>query len=416
MRNTIARGRIPCMHGLARSVSIPTLILILSSIGGAEEAVRATRRLHLPPLPFNYRTHGLLTSESDSETRHLGPKTATLFDNTPKSNPITDHGATLGRVLFYDTKLSANNTTSCASCHQQKYAFTDPRKLSVGFAGEKVTRNSMSLVNLRYYPNGRMFWDERAATLEQQVLMPIENDVEMGHSLRQLVKDLSHDPIYHPLFVNAFGDERVTQQRIARALAQFVRSIVSFRSRYDEGRLQVDSVLDPFPNFTEQENYGKEQFFGRGRCASCHLENLASSSDLEDDDVVSSNRNRQSLFFFVRKATVNGIDNEDAEDQGVAEHSGRPEDIGRFKVPSLRNIEATGPYMHDGRFHTLDQVVEHYNWSVRPHPNLDKRLESAVRGIALPELEKVALTQFLLTLTDQNLLHDERFSDPFLVR
>ena len=248
-----------------------------------------------------------------------------------------------------------------------------------------------------------MFWDERAETLEQQVLMPIENEVEMGHDLDALVAQLQADRIYSPLFFNAFASPDVSRERIAKALAQFVRSIVSFRSRYDIGRGQVPSIHDPFPNFSEQENYGKEIFLGRARCAQCHLESLSADS-------------RQSAFFYVAKPVVNGVDSDQPDaDAGVGEHTRQAADVGKFKVPSLRNVEFTGPYMHDGRFHTLDQVVEHYNWSVRPHPNLDPRLKDfAANGLALPEIEKVSLTKFLLTLTDRTLISDERFSDPFV--
>ena len=215
----------------------------------------------------------------------------------------------------------------------------------------------MSLINARYYRGGRFFWDERADSLETQVLMPIENEVEMGHQLDRLVPQLQSDPIYPPLFRAAFGSEKITPERIAKGLAQFVRSIVSYRSKYDVGRAQVDSPLEPFPNFSEQENLGKEQFFGRAQCASCHLADTPHA----DDHIA------QSAFFYVDKPVVNGIDSDTTDvDTGVAEISGRDSDSGRFKAPSLRNVEVTAPYMHDGRFRTLDQVLEHYNWSVRP--------------------------------------------------
>ncbi len=216
------------------------------------------RRLDLPEQPDDYE----LPELPEATLRRLRG-----LDNTPPDNPITDHGATLGRVLFYDTSLSANGTTSCASCHVQAFAFAEPRRTSIGFDGQAVTRNSMSLVNLRFYRRGRFFWDERATTLEQQVLMPIENPVEMGHRLPDLIEQLQSDPIYRPLFKNAFGDHRVSEERIAKALAQFVRSIVSFRSRYDIGLADVGSPLEDFPNFSDEENLGKRQFFGRARCA-----------------------------------------------------------------------------------------------------------------------------------------------------
>lgn len=365
-------------------------------------AANHRRVVSLPGTPFNYARIDLpnhVESVSDE------------FDNTPADNPITDLGATLGRVLFYDRVLSVDGTTSCASCHQQKYAFTDASRVSVGFSGEAVRRNSMSLINLRYYPRGRFFWDERAESLETQVLMPIEDPLEMGHRLTDLVAQIQTDPLYDPLFRSAFGDREVTRQRISSALAQFIRSIVSVGSRYDVGRSQVESVLDPFPNFTHQENYGKEQFFGRARCADCHLP-VGSSTD----ESGGKNLGRQSAFFHLVGPTVNGIDSFSPDvDGGVGEQTGRIADIGRFKASSLRNVELTAPYMHDGRFLTLDQVIEHYNWSVRPHQNLDPRLAGfSANGLALPEIEKVALATFLLTLTDHELLVDPKYSDPFV--
>ena len=370
----------------------------VQSVSRAEVPV-PDRELTLPVVPYEYAQPQL--------PKHLRD-VVKHFDNTPPNNPITDHGATLGRVLFYDIKLSANEKVSCASCHKQEFAFTDDRKLSIGFDGKEVTRNSMSLVNVRFYPRRRMFWDERAESLEAQVLMPIENEVEMGHDLNELVPLLQQDPLYPPLFKKAFGTAEVTSERISLALSQFVRAIVSYRSKYDVGRAQVVRATDPFPNFTEQENYGKEQFFGRANCASCHL----------DEAKTSAGKVEQSAIFYVAKPVANGVDSkEPGDDAGLAAYTKRATDHGKFKVPSLRNIELTAPYMHDGRFHTLDQVVEHYNWSVRPHPNLDERLQDfAANGMALPEKEKVALTTFLLTLTDRVLLKDKRFASPFVAK
>lgn len=375
------------------STIIRVLIPILLALPGAA-AGDPERRLKLPETPFNY-------SQTDLP-EHVA-RVAAQFDNTPPDNPITDDGATLGRVLFYDTSLSANGTTSCATCHQQRHGFAEPRTVSIGFDGKTVTRNSMSLVNARYYANGRFFWDERAKTLEEQVLMPIENEIEMGHSLTKLTAQLRSDPLYPPLFEKAFGTEKVSSTRISRALAQFIRSIVSFRSPFDQGRALVDNVDAPFPNFTDEENLGKEQFLHRGGCAACHLRKTPDGR-------------QQSAFFFIDKATVNGVDGEiSGTDRGKGNVSGVSADTGAFKSPSLRNISVTGPYMHDGRFPTVDRVLEHYNWSVRPHPNLDDRLQdAAANGIAIPERQKVALAVFLETLTDSGLLNDPRFSDPFV--
>ncbi|MEM7312667.1 MAG: cytochrome c peroxidase [Planctomycetota bacterium] len=377
---------------------IRQIIFVVTILQAAWVCADEPRRLNLPDQPFEYAN-----VELPIHVRSV----AKFFDNTPQDNPITNHGATLGRVLFYDKSLSVNGSVACASCHQQKLAFTDDRPLSRGFDDQPVSRNSMSLVNVRYYRNGRMFWDERADSLEAQVLQPIENKLEMGHQLTALVKQLANDPIYPPLFSNAFGDEKVTTKRISRSLAQFVRSIVSFQSKYDVGRAKVESHLDPFPNFTQSENLGKEQFFGRGKCASCHME--------QPDDLAAKKTGYQSAFFFLFEPVVSGVVVDDPKsDPGVAEHSGKKTDVGKFKVPSLRNIALTAPYMHDGRFRLLDQVVEHYNWSVKPHPNLDERIQEFTEGLALPEVEKNALGEFLLTLTDNQLINDKRFSDPFV--
>ncbi|MAI73292.1 MAG: cytochrome-c peroxidase [Rhodopirellula sp.] len=358
--------------------------------------VGSDRQLDLPATPYRYADQVL--------PRHV-KQVAELFDNTPESNPITDEGATLGRVLFYDPNLSLNGSTSCSSCHSQRTAFTDARRLSKGFQGKTVDRNSMSLVNLRYYRPGKFFWDERADSLEDQVLMPIENPNEMGHELTALVSQLQRDPIYPPLFHDAFGSTEVTKERLSRALAQFIRSLVSVGSRFDQGRAEVASVLEPFPNFSEQENYGKQQFFGRARCSECHLPETDGKTGAA----------RQSAFFQLEGPLVNGIDSDsDQVDGGVGAVTSKESEWGRFKSTSLRNVVLTAPYMHDGRFRTLDQVIEHYNWSVKPHRNLDHRLEDfAANGLALPEVEKVALAAFLGTLTDPTFLTDPKFSNPF---
>ncbi|MEM6779209.1 MAG: cytochrome c peroxidase [Planctomycetota bacterium] len=384
------------------------------SAAGTSEMRRAPRagatvgrRLDLPELPHEY---------VDVDWPPHFRSAMARFDNTPPENPLTNTGATLGRVLFYDKTLSRNGTTSCGSCHKQSLAFTDDATVSIGFNGQSVQRNSMSLVNVRFYQRGRFFWDERARSLEEQVLMPIENPIEMGHSLEELVEQLANDPIYPDLFQAAFGSPSIDVDRIRRGLAQFVRSIVSYRSRYDDGLAATGSVLEPFPNFTDEENQGKDIFFRRANCASCHLSNGLPFNPHRDEHYDSSKRPpRQLAFFTMTRPAVNGIDSDvPGVDLGVGGFNLAAMDRGRFKSPSLRNIQVTGPYMHDGRFKTIDAVIEHYNWSVRPHPNLDARLASfAANGMALPEKPKVALARFLETLTDRELLTDPRFSDPF---
>ncbi len=331
-------------------------------------------------------------------------------DNTPANNPVTDDGATLGRVLFYDKALSVNDTIACASCHQQAHAFTDPAQFSLGFEGGETGRNSMSVIDARYYRSGRFFWDERAATLEDQVLLPIQNEVEMGLTLDELVLKVQSKDYYPPLFEGAFGDPAITSDRISRALAQFARSIVSYRSRFDQGLAAAGDVGQPFPSFTQQENQGKGLFLGPAGCAACHL----------DDGPPHPGPRINQAVFFINAAANNGLDAGPTEDDnGVGDQTGILQDDGRFKSPSLRNVALTGPYMHDGRFATLADVVEFYDSGVQAHPNLDPRLRvpgsnpPAPRKLNLTAADKAALIAFLETLTDEPLITDVKYSDPF---
>jgi len=354
-----------------------------------EQETTFTADLELPETPFNY-------SSLDLPDHFFGP-TAEI-DNTPANNMVTDAGATLGRVLFYDKTLSVNNTIACASCHIQSNGFADPARLSIGFEGGETGRNSMGLANAKYYNNGRFFWDERAASLEEQVLIPIQDEVEMGLSLDEMVSKIQSADYYEPLFEAAFGDEEITSQRVAAGLAQFIRSMVSFEARYDEGLNAANSDEgEDFPNFSELENLGKNLFFsGRTQCSNCH-DNVTFSGD---------------------RARNNGLD-AGFPDLGLGAVTGNTNDNGKFKVNSLRNIALTAPYMHDGRFETLREVIDFYNNGIRNNPNLDARLRvqgNQVRRMNLNRVEVDALVAFLHTLTDESFVTEEKFSDPFLNR
>ncbi len=340
------------------------------------------RTLRLPETPYRYADIDL--------PAHFKTAGARRFDNTPRDNPVTDNGATLGRVLFYDTRMSANNTMACGSCHLQSRAFSEPKQFSKGHEGKLTDRNAMSLVNVRYYPRGRFFWDERARSLEEQVLMPIQSKTEMGQDLKTVVAILAKDEHYPELFRKAFGDPEITPQRIGRAVAQFLRSMVSYQSRYDEGLAKVRSSDDNFPNFTSQENRGKTLF--RNNCATCHLPG------------------NQEAHFIMNRPLNNGLDGTiKGTDGGVGDINLNSTDLGRFKSPSLRNVELTAPYMHDGRLATLEAVIDHYTREVKNHPNLDGR----ARRRNLSANDKAALVAFLKTLTDQKFISDPKFSDPF---
>jgi cytochrome c peroxidase len=303
-------------------------------------------------------------------------------DNTPGYNAITDAGATLGRVLFYDRRLSANNTTACASCHQQAFGFGDTARFSVGLHGERTARRAMALANARFYRPGRYFSDERASTLEAQVLEPIQNPVEMGMPLETLVPKLRETKFYPALFAAAFGTPEVSADRISRSLAQFVRSLVSAGSRFD--RAFDDNGQPDFRLLTPKEQEGQRVFGGRG-CQQCHGTNAL---------------------------ILDGVHNTGLDATIIDAGAGG----GRFKTPSLHNVAVRGPYMHDGRFTTLREVVDFYDHGVQPSPNLDPRMRGpngTARRLNLSAEEKDALVAYLESLTDRAFLTAPKFSNPF---
>lgn len=319
-------------------------------------------------------------------------------DNTPPNNPVTNRGATLGRILFFDRRLSINDTVSCASCHQQNTGFTDARRFSVGFDGVRVTSaHAMRLANVRFYTGRSMFWDKRAASVEVQATQPIQNEIEMGfdaaHSgLAALITKMQSLPYYPELFRWVYGDTMITEERIQRALAQYERSMVSVSSRFDTGFAQVFNPTlpqagagQPFPNLSNQENRGKQLFLsppnqGGGGCVACHS--------------VPS-------FALTANSRSNGLD---AGETRI------------FKSPSLKNVALTGPYMHDGRFQTLEQVVDHYTRGVQDGPALDNRLRPNGQPQRLPltVADRDALVAFLKTLNDPTLIGDPKFANPFV--
>jgi cytochrome c peroxidase len=255
----------------------------------------------------------------------------------------------------------------------------------------------MGLSNARWYQRRHFFWDERANTLEDQVLQPIQNSVEMGMTLNALTSRLAAEPFYTNLFARAFGTPVITSQRISLALAEFVRSIVATRSKYDAG------VAIGFANFTAEENLGRQIFLGQtgnATCAACHgTDNFVPGPAINN----------------------NGLEYPYV-DKGLGGITGLAQDEGLFKVPSLRSIELTAPYMHDGRFATLEDVVEFYNSGVVDNPNLSPPLRRRTPPgqppgpplrLNLTTAEKAALVAFLKTLTDRNITADEKFSDPF---
>jgi cytochrome c peroxidase len=358
-------------------------VFVLSAAALSPSRSAPTNTLNLPATPYRYATVELPAHFTQPGRNQ---------DNTPPDNPLSDDGATLGRVLFYDVRLSANNTTSCASCHVQAHAFADPKPFSKGFHGALTDRHGMPLVNIRYYQRARFFWDERAGNLEEMVLLPIQSRVEMGQDLKRVADTLARDAMYPVLFARAFGDRQITEQRIGKALAQFVRSIVSYQSRYDEGRARAQSAQDDFDNFTLQENRGKALFMRN--CSACHM------------------KDGNEHFFVPEPANTGLRGNDPTADGGVGDVTLRAADLGSFKSPSLRNVEVTAPYGHDGRFATLNALIDHYSDNPIVDPNLGYVVP--VGPLKFTASEKAALIAFIKTLTDRTSLTDPRFSNPFV--
>ncbi len=344
--------------------------------------------LNLPNDPYDYASFQLpsfIKSNLD------------LHDDTKEYGPVTNWGATLGRVIFYDKLVSKTGNVACASCHIQEFGFSDTARYSVGDAGGLTGRHSMGLANARYRIGPGFFWDERANSLEDQVLMPIQDQVEMNMTMDTLVNRIEQAPYYTELFTNAFGDPAVSTERIASALAQFVRSLTSFNSKFDEG-LAMHDINQPFNNFTAEENLGKDMFMriDKGKCASCHTSE-AMISDFARNNGLSAR----------------------SPDPGLEGATGDPMDFGKFRAPSLRNIAVRPPYMHDGGYTSLGDIVFAYNKGIAWSPTLDPHFlalgggPGAIQLDLTPE-ESNALVTFLETLTDNDFLTDPKYSDPFI--
>lgn len=294
-----------------------------------------------------------------------------------KRNPITEEGFQLGRNLFYDPILSRDNTISCQSCHLQQTGFTHvDHQLSHGIEGKIGTRNSMALINLAWSKD--FMWDGGVNNLEMQPLNPITNPLEMDETLEHVVTKLRASEKYRKLFAKAFGDEKVTSQRLLKALAQFTVMLKSSNSKYDR-------VMRNEEQYNEREQRGYDLF--KTNCASCHKEPLFSDDKFEKNGLALD-------------TTLNDI--------GRIKITNKKEDYLRFKIPTLRNIQFTFPYMHDGRFKTLTEVVKHYN-SLGNDKNLSKEL---AKPMNLSDNDRVDLVLFLMTLTDKEFLFDKRFSFP----
>jgi cytochrome c peroxidase len=310
----------------------------------------------------------------------------------PIDNQLTVEGIALGKALFFEKMMSKDGSVSCGSCHAQESAFTDTHKIfSEGIEGKIGDRNSMPIFNMFYHTKG-FFWDGRAKTLREQSLQPIESPLEMGESLENVVLKLESTEEYRALFYNAFGDSSVNSEKMSLAMEQFMLTLVSGDSKFDKFELGEATL-------TESEKRGKELFFTefeensekRGAdCFHCH-----GSADFSNHEFMN-----------------NGLDSEtEFTDLGRAKFTNRPTDNAKFKTPSLRNVEVSGPYMHDGRFETLEEVVEHYNSGIKESPTLDVNMHSIKEGMNLTAQEKQDLVAFLKTLTDEVYLNNPEYRE-----
>lgn len=301
----------------------------------------------------------------------------------PADNPMSVEGVALGRKLFYDNLLSANNTMNCGSCHQlRNYTIDSNLALSVGIDGIAGTRNSMPLFNIGYSPT--FFWDGGAANLESQVLGPIANPVELHEDVAKVIVKLQNHPEYPALFKKAFGTDVVSTKLLMQAIAQFERTLISANSKFDQWKRGEVAL-------TVEEQRGLDVYSSstKGDCTHCH----SFGSTFTD--------------FEFRNTGLDSI----PVDLGRALITLNSSDEGKFKTPTLRNIARTAPYMHDGRFKTLRECIDHYNTNFKYTKNLSSELKSAVKG-RMSEQDINDLIAFLRTLTDYDFINNKNFDKP----
>ncbi|MBM3185790.1 MAG: cytochrome-c peroxidase [Bacteroidetes bacterium] len=315
----------------------------------------------------------------------------------PNDNPLTEEGVALGRFLFYEKRLSGDNTMSCATCHMPQNGFSDQNQFSVGIDGIAGTRQSMALVNLGW--ENFFFWDGRASSLEEQILEPVPNPIEMHQSWKDAVAKLNTDVKYRNRFFRAFNEEGIDSIKVSKAIAQFLRTLISAESKYDvmykyENSMTLNASEQSILGTIDPEEWAGYDLFkslNGADCFHCHNGPLMQ----------------------VIKFSNNGLMPNSINDLGRAHVTNNPEDNYKFKVPTLRNIALTAPYMHDGRFATLDEVIEHYSSGIHMSPTIDPLIEFGSQGgVQLDAQEKYLLKKFLLTLTDNNFINNPNFKDP----
>ncbi len=399
-----------CIIGCSKNDEI-TIIPSTTPVGATNNTTTTT---NIDPYAAIKLSFGTNIDPTNLENYANQVKPAYIVKNNLGNNAITDKTATLGRVLFYDKNLSINNTISCASCHNQSFAFGDTAVVSAGVEGGLTIRHSMRLINTRFANEAKFFWNERAANLNIQTTMPIVDHLEMGFSgengrgnINSLISKLSTINYYKELFKFTFGDSVFTENRIQNALASFVSSIQSFDSKYDIGRAQVNNDNQAFPNFTAQENQGKTLFITAP---------VFNGAGLRTTGGLGCNACHNAPEFDIDPNTLNnGI-------IGIA-NSANGIDITNTRAGTLRDItNATGaintPMMHTGALRNLRAVINHYN-TINLNPrntNLDPRLRPAgnAQNLNITEVEIAAIVAFMQTLGGNNVYVNKKWSNPFL--
>lgn len=327
------------------------------------------------------------------------PNNASLM---PPDNPMTVEGVALGRKLFYEKRLSGDNTMSCASCHNQAFGFTDNgKRFSTGIDGIDGKRNAMPIINLAW--SRSFFWDGRRETLEQQALDPVVDPIEMHETWPNALIKLSGDPVYKQLFLDAFGKSEIDSLDAAKAIAQFERTMISSDSKFDRflaGTYQLTPLekmgKDLFMRDREVERDSNGKIINVIPGADCFHCHMGTGNPLLTDDVFHNN----------------GLDVA-PQDSGLAKVTKNPSDLGKFKTPTLRNLIFTAPYMHDGRFQTLDEVIDFYSEGLQHSATIDPLMKNVNEGgVNLSPSEKQALKAFLLTFTDSTFIQNKAFQDP----
>ena len=347
---------------LLRFNKIATLVLTLMTLSSCVQDIPVIGSYSYTTTPY----------ELDIPTGFPQPK-------IPSDNPMTEEGVELGKKLFYDPILSKDNTHSCASCHFQSNSFSDPNRFSIGVDGLAGDKNASALINLAW--NRFNFWDGRVITLEEQALDPITNELELHSSWTDVVSRIKEDTDYRELIFMAFNTVDFDSIHVVKAIAQFERTLISGNSKYDKFvRNEV--------NLDVSELRGLEIFNSeKGDCFHCHSYPLLTSNDFHN----------------------NGLDPEITMDNGRMDATNDPFDKGKFKSPSIRNVELTAPYMHDGRFNTLEEVIEHYNFGGHNSLTIDPLMKKVDFGLGLNNQDKIDLINFLKTLTDSTFINNQNF-------